>query len=331
MEVVYKGLPNSPTTGSAVVNTLLLSLLLVELEDERQGEEDEGLNDSECTISPSPAGHLQERLGSQGTSESGADKRCAGKGECESPVSQTGGISHENLQDQVDSVVANPVKHVAGGIRVRIIAASQDDQTQDIDAHEENETLRTTPDINGFGNGQLDHTTDDTVQDVGGSDLRSGREARVGLVDDIAADRRLKGKHKETHPNPASVSPAQKPSRQEAYLPSVGKIDGFFTPNQCSCFSLLHTHLCLRRDFIRVRLNALLILGFQAVSTAFITAGRRRVLGILFLQIMFGFMVVPSDSQIVHNLTVLATPNDIEDTHGGGGGRCLLPLRATPK
>lgn len=206
MDVVNDGLPSGPTTGFVVVKTQFLGLLLVELEDHGQGEEGEGLDDSECPVSPSPAAHFQERLGSQGTGECGADKRRTGKGECESSVPQAGGISHEDLQDQVDRIVANPVEHITGSVGIGVIARGQDNQTQDVDAHEKDEALCTTPDVNGLGDGQLNDPTDDTVQDVRGTDLRSGREAAVGLVDDIAADRRLKGKHEKTHPDPAPVS-----------------------------------------------------------------------------------------------------------------------------
>lgn len=206
MDIVNDGLKHRPTTGFPLVKTHLLCLSLVELEDNSQRSKDERLDNGKRAIRPPPGAHLQERLTSQWTRKRRTDKRRTGKSKCKSPIPQPGRISHENLQNEIDGVVADPVQDVSGSVGVGAVAGGQDYQAQDVDADEDEIALGTTPDVDCFGNGQFDHTADDTVQDVGGTDLGGGCKAAVGLVDDIAADGGLQSQREETHPNPVIVS-----------------------------------------------------------------------------------------------------------------------------
>lgn len=203
MDVMNDGLHDSPTTRLMLVETHLLRLLLVVLEDNSKRSKHYRLDNGKSTIRPTPTRHAQERIRRQRTSKSSTDERRAGKGERKSTVPQTGGIRNEDLQDEINRIVTNPVQHVTGGVGVRVVTGRQDDQAQNVDANEDQVALCTTPQVDGLCNGQFQHTTDDTVQDVRGTNLGGGREAAVGFVDDIAVDRRVEGQHEETHPDPS--------------------------------------------------------------------------------------------------------------------------------
>lgn len=206
MDIVDDRLREGPTTGLTLVQTHSLCLLLIVLEDKSERRKDERLNDSKRTIRPTPARHVDKRLSRPRTNKSSADKRRASKGESKSTVPQTGGISDENLQNQINGIVSNPVEHVTGGVGVGVVAGGQNNQTQNVDTDENQVTLSTTPDVDSLGDGEFQHTTDDTVQDVGGTDLGGGGKAAVGFVDDVAVDGGVKGQHEETDPDPIPVS-----------------------------------------------------------------------------------------------------------------------------
>lgn len=211
MNVMDNRLRDGPTTRLMLVQTQLLRLLLIVLEDKGERRKDERLNDGKRTIRPTPARHVDVRLSRPRANKSSADKRRASKGERKSTVPQTGGISDEDLQDQINGIISNPVENVTGGVGVGVVAGGQDNQTQNVDTDEDQVTLSTAPDVDSLGDGELQHTTDDTVQDVGGTDLGGGREAAVGFVDDVAVDGGVEGQHEETDPNPVSVNPNSNP------------------------------------------------------------------------------------------------------------------------
>ena len=188
MSVMDDRLHHRPTTRFPCVETHSLRLPLVEFKDNSQRGKNNRLDDGKRAISPTPATRLQERLSRQWADKRSTDERSAGKGECKGTVPQTGSISHEDLQNKIDGVISNPVEHVTSGIRVRVVAGCHNDQTQCIDSNEEKVPLSTAPDVDGLRNGQFEHTTDDTVQDVGGTDLGGGGEVTVGVVDNIAVD-----------------------------------------------------------------------------------------------------------------------------------------------
>lgn len=188
MDVMHNGLHHSSATRFSGVQTHSLGLPLVEFKDNSQWRKHDRLNDCKRTIGPTPAARLQERLSRQWTNKRSTDERSAGEGERKGTVPQTGSISHEDLQNKIDGIVSNPVEHVASGIGVGVVAGGHNDQAHSIYSNEEKVTLSTAPDVDRLCNGQFEHTTDDTVQDVGGTDLGGGGEVTVGVVDNIAVD-----------------------------------------------------------------------------------------------------------------------------------------------
>lgn len=113
MEVVDDGLRSRATAWVALVQSHLLRLERVHLEHNRKRCEDEEVDDGEGSKTPSPSSSSdfvgQEGVCRQRASESCADERRRSKGKCQSSVSQTKGISDEDVQDQVDGIVSDPV------------------------------------------------------------------------------------------------------------------------------------------------------------------------------------------------------------------------------
>lgn len=202
MDVVDDGLKHRPATGLPAVQTHALGLFLIELENNREGYEDKGHDNGKGAVGPAPAGHGQERLGRQRAGKSGADERGAGKAKGERTVAKARRVRHEDVQDQVDGVVADPVQDISRGVTIGAVARSENDNAQKVDTYEEEKAFSTTPQIEGFGNRQLEDTTDDCRQDVGGIDSGSGLEVRVSVVEHVGANRLLQGQHKEAHPDP---------------------------------------------------------------------------------------------------------------------------------
>lgn len=165
-----------------------LSLALVELEHSGQWQEHKGGDDRKGTVRPAPRGMPEERLCGNWAGKRSADKWGTGETKCKGPIAQSRGISHKDIQHQVDGVVSHPVQDVTSRIRVGIVASREDDQTKQIYPDKYQEALCPTPDVQHPGHGQLDHATNHTGEDVGRADLGSGLEFGVGSLDDIAAD-----------------------------------------------------------------------------------------------------------------------------------------------
>lgn len=109
VDVVDDGLDSSPTTWASTEYTFVLGFLLVDLEYYCQWNEDRWRDDSEYAIAPAPAGRVQEGLGGQRPSKCSADEWGAGKGEGESSIAKTSCIGNKDIQDQIESVISNPV------------------------------------------------------------------------------------------------------------------------------------------------------------------------------------------------------------------------------
>ena len=178
-----------------------LGLALIELEHGGQWQEHEGGDDRKGSVRPAPRGMSEERLRGNWAGERSADERSAGETKSKGPIAQSGGISHKDIQHQVDGVVSHPVQDIAGCIGVGVIASCEDNQTKHIHPDKHQEALCPTPDVQHPGNGQLDHTTNHAGEDVGRADLGSGLEFGVGSLDDIAANRRLQGENKKANPD----------------------------------------------------------------------------------------------------------------------------------
>lgn len=117
MPVVHDRLNGGSATLGRVEHAHFVRLLLVVLEDDREGKKDEGHDDRESTVSPAPStGVVDEVLSGQRTGEGGTDEGGVGKGEGEGSVPQTGSVGQEDLQNEVDTVVADPVDHIAGRV-----------------------------------------------------------------------------------------------------------------------------------------------------------------------------------------------------------------------
>lgn len=84
---------------------------------------------------------------SQGARERSADKGRGGKGKGETTVAHahTRSIGNEDVQDDIDRDISNSVQNVASSVTVGVVASSKNDNTEDIDAREDDETFSTSP------------------------------------------------------------------------------------------------------------------------------------------------------------------------------------------
>lgn len=229
------------------------------LEDNGERHEDEEHDDDESSVAPSPSRVVQESLGSQRSSEGSADKGRANKGKGKGPVAKARGIGHEDVHDEVQGVVANPVQNVTGSVPGWAVTLGQDNHTSQVDANEEAEGFGTTPDVEQLGDGQLDDTANDAAKNVGSGELGRGREVGVGSQIEAAAHALLEGQHKEADPDPA-----------------VGSIDCPLRPDESSRLGLLHTKSRIGGDLVGMSLDFLLGAGLQAEPRR-VGVGRRRL------------------------------------------------------
>jgi hypothetical protein len=188
VKVMGDGLHKRASTSLPLIQSHLLRLLLVKLEHNCKGKEGNGVDDSKGAISPTPGSDFQEMLAGQGTGEGSADEWGLRKGKGEGSVTHASGIGHENVHNQEKSVISNPEQNVASSVRVGAVAARDNDQTENVDSQKDEETFGTAPEVEGFGDRQLEHTTDNAIKNVGRCDLWGRAERGVGVVDNGAAN-----------------------------------------------------------------------------------------------------------------------------------------------
>ena len=180
----------------------LLSLALVKLEHEGQGNEYKRRDNSEDAIRPSPRSVVQEGLRRDWAGERGDDERSTGETECKGTVAHTGSIRDEDIENQVDGVVSDPVEHVACCVGIGVVAGGEDNQSDHVYSDEEEEAFRAAPDVQQAGDGELEDASDDAGEDVGCAQLGGGFEVDVGFLNDVGADRGLQCEDEEGNPDP---------------------------------------------------------------------------------------------------------------------------------
>lgn len=180
----------------------LVCLDLIVLEDNSQWKEEDRHDDSKYAKAPAPPRAFNNCLRKKWASECSADEGCADEGEGEGSVFQSRRIGDEDIKDEVQCAVANVEDSVSSCIAVGSIARSHDDDTDYVDAQEENKAFSASPNVQKLGDWQLYNTANDGGQDISGGDLRCGGKARVCVVECVEADGRLKGKHEEANPDP---------------------------------------------------------------------------------------------------------------------------------
>ncbi|KAG7844380.1 hypothetical protein KL941_003756 [Ogataea angusta] len=202
VEVVHRGLPSSSSGVAFLQNAHLDGLQLVEFEHECEREEHARHHNGKDPVAPSPGCNIEDRLGGQRAGESGADERSRRKRKRKRSVSETAGVGKEHVHDQVDGVITDPVQHITGSVRVRVVARSKNNQTQQVDTHKHNKALGTAPDVQGLTDRQLQHAAHDGCQDSRGADFGSFGEIRVRIRHHGGSDGLLQRQHEETHPDP---------------------------------------------------------------------------------------------------------------------------------
>lgn len=205
MDIVYDRLSHGTTALLTLEQTKLLGLLLVELECDSQWNKDKWHDDGKSAIGPSPAVYqisFNERLSSQRANEGSGNERSAGEGKRESPVLQAGSIGNEDVQDVINCAVADVEQYVTSCVAIGTSAGGKDDDADNVNDDEDKQALSTTPQVEGFGNWQLQNTSNDVGENVSGGNLRSAGEAGVCSVKAVESDCGLEGEHEEANPDP---------------------------------------------------------------------------------------------------------------------------------
>lgn len=153
VNVVDQRLEPGPAIVLANQNTGLVGLPLIIFEDENEGREDEGLDYGEGTIGPAPARSLNKGIGGKRTGKGTADERRCGEAKSKGSVAQTGRISNENLQNEVYSIVTDPVEDIASSEGIGAIACRENDQPKNVDDDEDDQAFSTSPDSKKLSNG----------------------------------------------------------------------------------------------------------------------------------------------------------------------------------
>lgn len=110
MEVMPDGLQRGAPTVAGFVNAHLDGFASVEPEDDGEWSEGDEVGDAKGANGPSPAGAgervREEGLCSEGGREGGDDEGGGGESEGQGTIPQTEGVGDEDVEDQVDGVVA---------------------------------------------------------------------------------------------------------------------------------------------------------------------------------------------------------------------------------
>ena len=117
------------------------------------------------------------------------------EGEAESAVAKAGSVSDEDITDQVDGIVANPVECISCRVSRRGVEGGQDDNAEDVDTKEEEPGLSASPKIERLRDGELEDATDDGSEDARGADgWNLCLQSKSGLCS-YELDRGLEGEH----------------------------------------------------------------------------------------------------------------------------------------
>ena len=196
MEIVRDRLENRPTARLMSVIAHLGTLLLVVLEHKPQRQEDKRHDDTKGTVRPTPAARLVHKVvPGQRTREGRTNERRLRKGNREGSVAQSRRIGHEDLQDQEDGVVADQEQHVAGCIAGRAVAGGQNDHANHVHENRRCQTLSTTPQVQRFGDRQLDHASNNRRKNIGCRNRRGFLEFRVCCHLGRTGDREFQSQH----------------------------------------------------------------------------------------------------------------------------------------
>lgn len=152
MDIVNDGLDGSAITSNGFEQTQFLRLSLKDLENNGEREEEDRLNNGKNTETPTPSRLGDDSLGEQRASEGSADEWCAAESKSKSSVLQSGSIGNEDIQDEVQSTVANIEQDVSCCVTVGTIACRHDDDADDVDGEEDQKAFSTAPDVEDLGN-----------------------------------------------------------------------------------------------------------------------------------------------------------------------------------
>lgn len=175
---MHKTLSKISSAGLLDEETVLLGLVLVvhQVDEERHGDNRE--DNRKAAISPSPVG-LVETLRSLGSSKGSDHVRRGSKGESQTSVSQGRSIGSDNIHTVDESAETDVIEdlfllsidahqicsrgrsYLCGTVGHDIVACGREDQTHNSHAGHDQESDRSAPNIESFGDRQIRGTGHD--------------------------------------------------------------------------------------------------------------------------------------------------------------------------
>lgn len=130
-------------------------------------------------------------------------ERCVDEGKSKRTVAQPRCVGNEDIANQVDGIVADPVQSVARRVASCAVECGVDDDPNNIDSQEPR--FSTSPDVECLCNGKLEHAANDRTENTGGADGRQSVLIAETDLSGLELDRALKRQHENNEPNPVHV------------------------------------------------------------------------------------------------------------------------------
>lgn len=195
-------LDDATSVGLDVDKSSLDGLALVPVEESSQGRADDGDDNGEDTVSPSPAGTGQEAVAGVSVDPGGDEPRGRDVCDGEGSVSQLRGIGDENGNGEVQPRVSSVVEDGSGAVGLNIVASSKHDETNGHKTDGEQQSLGTSKVVHVLGIGKLGEARDKTGDNAGGRDQRVRRVTTDGVGSQSTGDTRGKGVDEVDQPHP---------------------------------------------------------------------------------------------------------------------------------
>lgn len=288
MKVVHTRLECRASMLFVLEQAHLFSLPLVILEHPGDGHEEERCHDRKGSNGPSPRAAGEIRLRRQRTSECRDDERRGDEGPGQSTVLEARSVRDENVQNQIDRIVPNPIQDVSGGVAVGPVARRDDNDADEVNSKEDQQAFRTAPDIEYLCDRKLQHASNDGSEDLSGGESGRRLKVGVGLVRRGGLNALLEGQHEKAQPDPGEAA-----------------VESCLVPDQSGGLGFLDTQSYAFGKAVRMLFDFLLILRFQAESVGVGTRG-------VDFRVLIGFVEAHAIGQ---NLVVPAAAGQVENTH----------------
>ena len=144
----------------------------MEVQDADHGRREDEQDDEEGGERPSKVGPVVEELGDDGAGEGGAEVGGRVDGEDDHPVTQGGDVGDEDLDNEAERDVADPVEDLGGRVGLDVLAGGLHDHADGDEEERADKALHAAPDVDDLADAEGHDTADDAS-----SDADDGKEA----------------------------------------------------------------------------------------------------------------------------------------------------------